>query len=184
MKLFRLSVLLFIAISSAAANAQIGFYGKVDSTRVSAGNPNYEPTGWYVGPGAGVYYDFLRSGPIAIGGDLRGNLAWGNQQKYRSALFGLRLAVRVPGLRITPYVQCSVGAGGASHNLIGNSGTAYTTKLQSLVIGGVDYAVASHLELRVIEAGYGKMSGVGSGPGPAPASSLFTLSSGLVLRFP
>jgi hypothetical protein len=184
LKILWLALLLYIATTASSANAQLGIYGKFDTTHVSAGDPNYESTAWYFGPGAGIYYDFLRVGPISLGADLRGDLLWGNHQKYRSALFGIRLAAKAPLLPIRPYVQGSAGAGGASHTGFNGSGTFYSNKFQYQVLGGMDYTIIPHIDLRLVEAGFGRMSGIGSGPGPAPASTLFVVSSGLVLRFP
>ncbi|MGA7833303.1 MAG: hypothetical protein WCA21_20300 [Terracidiphilus sp.] len=185
MKLRWLTILLALAPFSASAHAQIGVYGAFNSVRLTASivGSSAQTTAWYSGAGAGVYYNFVKMGPIALGADLRGNLLSGNQQKYRSALFGLRLAAKPPVLPIRPYVQASIGAGGASHSGLNGVGTIYSDKFQYLVAGGVEYTVVPHVDFRVVEVGYGRMTGISSG-GTAPVATLFSISSGLVLRFP
>jgi hypothetical protein len=184
MKLRWLTVLLALAISSIAAHAQIGVYGTFNSVRLTASSigSSVQTTAWYGGAGAGIYYNFLHMGPIALGADLRGDLLTGNQQKYRSALFGLRLAANPPLLPIRPYVQASVGAGGASHSGLNGVGTIYSEKFQYLVAGGVDYTLVPHVDFRVVEVGYGRMTGISSG-GTVPTSTLVSVSTGLVVRF-
>jgi hypothetical protein len=184
MKLRWLSVLLGIAIYSASAHAQIGVYGTFDSVRLTASSvgSTAQTTTWYNGAGAGIYYNFLHMGPIALGADLRGNLLTGSQQKYRSALFGLRLAAKPPLLPVRPYVQASIGTGGASHSGLNGVGTIYSDKFQYLVAGGVDYTLVPHVDFRLVEVGYGRMTGISSGS-PAPTSTLVSISTGLVVRF-
>jgi hypothetical protein len=185
MKLRWLTILLALATFSASAHAQIGIYGAFNTvhlnnaTSVGISTPT---AAWYTGAEAGVYYDFLHMGPIALGADLRGNLLSGNQQKYRSALFGLRLAANPPVLPIRPYVQASIGVGGASHSGLYGVGTIYSDKFQYLVAGGLDYTLVPHVDFRVVEVGYGRMSGVSSG-GSAPTATLVSVSTGLVVRF-
>jgi hypothetical protein len=188
MKLRWLAIFLGIAISSAPTHAQVGVYGKFDSVRLTATSvgSSTQATTWFEGPGVGVYYDFLQLGPIAIGADLRGDLGWGSQQRYRSALFGLRLVVKPPLLPIRPYIQGSVGAGGSRYDtapISGDTSYTYSTKFQYQVAAGLDYTLLPHLDLRAAEFEYGRMSGISSGV-TAPVATIFTLSAGLVVRFP
>jgi hypothetical protein len=184
MKLRWLTVLLALAINTAYAHAQIGIYGAFNTVRLNASSVSIsaQTAAWYTGAEAGVYYNFLHMGPVALGADLRGDLLTGNQQKYRSALFGLRLAANPPLLPIRPYVQASIGAGGASHSGLNGAGTIYSEKFQYLVAGGVDYTLVPHVDFRVVEVGYGRMTGISSG-GTAPTSTLVSVSTGLVVRF-
>lgn len=181
MKLHRLILFLATAILTTTAHAQVGIYGIFDSTHVSTSN-SVDPTAWYEGIGAGTYYDFLHFGPVGIGADLRGNLLFGGQQKYRSALFGIRLSVKPPVIPIKPYIQGSVGVGGASQSGFHGGAPTYNNKFQYEIFGGADLTVAPHLDWRVAELGYGRMTGTGSGYPPS-ADHLFTVDSGLVLRF-
>ena len=183
MKLRWLTILIGIVISLAPAQAQVGIYGNFNSTRVNATNSaNTQTTNWYNGVGAGVYYDFFHMGPLALGADLRGSRLSGNQQNYHDGLFGLRLAANPPVLPIRPYVQASIGAGGASHSGLHGSGKIYSNKFQYQVLAGVDYTLIPHLDLRLAELGYGRMTGVSDGI-TNPDSTLFSISSGLVVRF-
>ena len=145
MKLRALALLLAVVVSSTSAIAQVGIYGKFDVTRLSTGTSNASETpGWYEGGGLGVYYDFIHLGPVGFGADLRGNLLTGNQQKFRSALFGLRLAIKPPILPIRPYVQGSAGIGGGTHGGLANAGSIYSNKFEYQVLGGLDYAFFPH----------------------------------------
>lgn len=184
MRLRWLALLLGVVVSSAPAFAQVGIYGEFDATRLSTGTTNvFETPGWYEGGGAGIYYDFIHLGPIGFGADLHGNLLSGNQEKFRSLLGGLRLVIKPPILPIRPYVQGSIGVGGATHGGLANAGSIYTNKLEYQVLGGLDYTFFPHLDWRVAEAGYGRITGISSGASASPVN-LFTIGSGVVLRFP
>jgi hypothetical protein len=170
--------------AAASAPAQIGIYGSFDGTHLTnSSSSTFETPGWYYGGGLGIYDDFAHFGPVGLGADLRGNLLSGNGQKYRSGLIGLRLAVKPPLLPIRPYVQGSIGVGGPTHSGLQGSGTIYDNKSQYQVVGGVDFTFLPHLDWRVAEFGYGRLTGISSG-GVAPASNLFLIGTGLVVRLP
>lgn len=182
MRLRSLIALLGLASASFAAHAQVGIYGNFSAIHFT--DNNQHTTTWFYGPGVGVYYNFLHAGPIALGADVRGNYLVGDQQKYRSALVGLRLAVNPPLLPIRPYVQGSIGGGGARYNstaIVTNP--TFSTKFQYQVAGGLDLTIFPHIDFRIAEVAYGKMSGV-SGGSTAPSASLVTISSGIVFRLP
>jgi hypothetical protein len=181
---------LFLALTgfipSLSAPGQIGIYGKLDITRVSLSSQNHEnfqSTGWFYGPGAGIYYDFLHLGPVSVGADVRGSYQFSDPNKYRSVLAGARLAVKPPVLPIKPYVQASVGLAGSSTPKIGNNPTSFSNKFAYEVVGGADVTIFPAVDWRVVELGYGRVSAVSSFPG-TPANSLFLLSTGIVLRLP
>lgn len=179
-----LALFLGVVVSCASAMAQLGIYGKFDATRLSTGSANSSETpGWYDGGSLGVYYDFIHLGPIGFGADVRGNLLTGNQQKFRSALFGLRLVIKPPILPIRPYIQGSAGIGGGTHGNLSNAGSIYSNKLEYQVLGGLDYTLFPHLDWRVAEAGWGRITGISSGSSAAP-DNVFTLGTGIVLRIP
>jgi hypothetical protein len=184
MNLRSLIITLAIALSTITTHAQVGIYGKLDinhfSGSIVAGVP--AASTWYYGPGVGVYYDFLHLGPVSLGADLRGDLLYGSQSKYRSALFGLRLAAKPPLLPIRPYIQGSVGAGGPRYTGplgAGINPPGYSTKFQYQIAGGVDFTLLPHLDLRAAEIGYGRMTGINE-----PVTTMLTISTGLVFRFP
>ncbi len=112
MKLRCVIALLFL-LSPFALHAQFAIYGNLDATHDSFSNSSTKV--WLVGPNVGAYYNFVHAGPLAAGVDVRGNLLFGDQYKYRSALVGIRLAVKPPILPIRPYAQFSVGVGGARY---------------------------------------------------------------------
>ena len=174
------ALLFCVAGLLASASAQGGIYGKLNLNRFN--NQNNNTSTWFYGPGFGVYYDFMHAGPISLGGDLRGDFLWGDQQKYRSILVGARLAVKPPVLPIKPYVQASVGTGGTKASSSTLS-TSYSNKFQYQILGGVDVTMLPRIDLRLLEVGYGHMSGVGGGPS-APASTMVNISTGIVIRLP
>jgi hypothetical protein len=182
MKLHWLTVILFVAACGVAMDAQVAIYGRFDATHISSSETEYEPTAWYVGPGAGIYYDFIHLGPLSAGLDLRGDLLFASQQKYRSALIGARVAIKAPVLPIKPYVQVSAGSGGAKSTAPSLLATHYNNKFQYQIAGGVDFTILPHIDFRVAELAYGRMAGISSGL-PVPASNLFVASTGLVFRF-
>ena len=174
-------ILLVLAFTSAAASAQVGIYGNFATVHLTDyGGGNF----WTYGPGAGIYYDFLHFGPIRIGVDLRGNRLWGNEEDYWSGLGGVRLVVKPPVLPFRVYVQGSAGVGGvkASGNT-GNLSSSYSNKFQYDAFAGTDFTLLPHIDWRVVEVGYGRMSGT-SNSGVSNSSGVFTLSSGIVLRLP
>jgi hypothetical protein len=182
MRLHLQGILLTLAFSTVAASAQVGIYGNFATVHLT--NNNGGASFWSYGPGAGVYYDFLHFGPIRIGADLRGNRLWGNEEDYWSGLGGVRLVVKPPVLPFRVYVQGSAGVAGvkASGNT-GNLSNSYSNKFQYDVLGGTDFTLLPHIDWRVVELGYGRMSGV-SGGTVSSSSGVFTLSSGIVLRLP
>ncbi|CAN5435890.1 hypothetical protein BH10ACI4_BH10ACI4_19750 [soil metagenome] len=178
---------LVFLFSAATADAQVGVYGKLDLTHFT--NNTNKASEWFYGPGIGVYDNFLHVGPVQLGADLRGNYLFGSKDKYRSLLGGVRVAVKPPLLPIRPYVEGLVGMAGTKSTQSGSFNTAssvsfsstFSTKFAYQIIGGLDWTILPHLDLRVAEVGYGRVSAVSSGVNP-PSSSITTLSSGIVLR--
>jgi hypothetical protein len=76
-----------------------------------------------------------------------------------------------------------VGVGGSKYNGPSRLQTHYNSKLQYGFIGGLDYTLIPHVDLRVAEVGYLRMSGI-TGGFPAPAVNLVTVGAGIVLRLP
>ena len=165
------------ALTAASARAQLGIYGEFNATH----DPSI-PT-WYKGFTGGAYANFLKVGPVHLGLDLRGSFQAGDQYGYRNFLVGPRLEVKPPLLPIKPYIQASVGVGGNEYNGTSRLQTHYSDKLQYGFIGGLDYFLIPHVDLRVAEVGYLRMSAITSGT-PAPAINLVTVGAGIVLRLP
>jgi len=164
-----------LLLCTGSAKAQLGIYGQFNTT--------HDPTisGSYKGFTAGVYDNFLNAGPIHLGVDVRGSFQSGDQHHYRDFLIGPRLQVKPPVLPIRPYVQAAIGFGGTRYTGPSTLSTHYNNKLQYGVIGGLDYTVLPHLDLRIPELGYLRESGV-SGGANAPKVNLFSLGFGLVIR--
>lgn len=183
----RRSILLLLLLSSTLiAKAQIGVYGKLDAVHF---NNNVNQTSeWFYGPGVGIYDSFLHLGPISLGADLRGNYLSGADDTYRSVLGGVRVAAKPPLLPLRPYVEGLVGVAGTKSNQSGSFSTAtsvsfsrsFGTKFAYEVLGGVDFTILPHLDLRLAEVGYGRISPVSSGS--SASSSVLSLSSGVVFR--
>ena len=77
-----------------------------------------------------------------------------------------------------------MGAGGARYDAAPISGATnytYSTKFQYQVLAGLDYNLMRHLDARLAEVGYGRMSGISSNINAADAT-LFTISAGLVFK--
>ncbi|GGA60255.1 hypothetical protein GCM10011507_09770 [Edaphobacter acidisoli] len=179
MRLRFLVLLAFFALATASSPAQLGIYGNFDATHLT----NNQSLTWLYGPNFGAYYNFIHAGPIAAGLDARGNFLFGNHLKYRSGLVGVRVAINPPVLPIKPYAQFSVGGGAVRPDSSGSIQTHYTTKFQYGVFGGADITVLPHVDFRLIEVGYARMTGINGGP-VAPATSLVTIGSGIVIRLP
>jgi hypothetical protein len=160
-----------------SAKAQLGIYGEFNAT--------HDPSvpAWYKGFTGGAYANFLKAGPIHLGLDLRGSFGDGDQYGYRNFLVGPRFEVKPPLLPIKPYIQASVGVGGNEYNGTSRLQTHYSDKLQYGFIGGLDYVLIPHVDLRVAEVGYLRMSAITSGT-PAPAINLVSVGAGIVLRLP
>ena len=165
------------ALAAGSAKAQLGIYGEFNAT--------HDPSvpAWYKGFAGGVYGNFLKAGPVHLGLDLRGSFQAGDQYGYRNFLVGPRLEIKPPLLPIKPYIQASVGVGGNEYNGTSRLQTHYSSKLQYGFIAGLDYVLIPHLDLRLAEVGYLRMSAITSGP-PAPAINLVTVGAGIVLRLP
>ncbi|HEY5329867.1 MAG TPA: outer membrane beta-barrel protein [Acidobacteriaceae bacterium] len=183
--------ILVVLLCAASARAQFAVYGMGSAGRLSRFNSIYATTGpvptlnsagnfWAYGGTAGIYDDFLKLGPIKLGGDVRGfierssnsNNTYGNQ--LRGGLIGLRLALHAPLVPVKPYIQAEIG--GASTNYGQNSSNtgnfAYQVQL------GADFTIFPHVDLRA-EYGLGQLLGVlGSNN-----SNMQQLGAGLALRF-
>ena len=169
------ALFVLFVVAAGSAKAQLAIYGEFNAT--------HDPTvaNWYRGFTAGAYDDFLHAGPVGVGLDLRGAYATNSPYAYRSFLIGPRLDVKTPLFPLRPYIQASVGVGGSEYNGTSALQTHFSDKLQYGFIGGVDYVLIPHIELRVAEVEYLRMSPVTSGA-PAAAINLVTVGAGLVVR--
>jgi hypothetical protein len=182
---------LAVLICATSARAQFAVYGMGSAGGLSGFNSIYATSGsnpgvnsagnfWAYGGTAGIYDDFLKLGPIKLGGDVRGfiqhssnsNNTYGNQ--LRGGLIGLRLALHAPLLPAKPYIQAEVG--GASTNYGQNSSNTGNFAYQ--VQFGADFTIFPHIDLRA-EYGVGQLLGIlGSN-----RNTMQQAGAGLAIRF-
>lgn len=193
LRLFATAVLVLL-LSSAAAHAQIGVYMNPVAIRVS--NSVKDTSGFsFLGPTStsqvmfgyslGGYDDFFHSGKLGAGIDMRLQDLHANGAMLRDFFLGVRVSGTPWERPIKPYVQASVGVTTTKPR----ESTVHTSKGAYLVMAGADYTLAKHVDLRMIEIGYGSLTTVSSatigagGNTSFPASKMVTFSSGLVFRF-
>ena len=149
---FRKAVLLLLVAvaiaTSVSAHAQVGVYGMFTVDRLSnivssplplnsaasafARKDTVDPLG---GTG-GVYYDFLKLGPVKLGADLRGSILSTKRGAYinfngpgariYSVLGGVRASFHTPVKSLKPYIQGSVGLGRSDYGLSNTTSTVLT----------------------------------------------------------
>jgi hypothetical protein len=138
----------------------------------------------FYGADIGGYVNFFHAQKYDAGIDLRDIIVSGNGARLNSFLVGGRLAVKPIAEKFKPYVQVSVGAGRSKppHSPI------HLTRLQYGIYGGLDYTLSKHVDFRAFELGYGSVSTINSGNFNGltsfSASSMFSVSTGLVFRIP
>jgi hypothetical protein len=212
--IFRKAVLFLAAAAASAtiAHAQLGVYGTVTVNRLSGqqSSPlapaNADPAdcmGLFapscevnnsvdpIGGGVGIYYDFLKLGPVKLGADLRGTITNGNQgaethfrgqgTRIGSALGGIRVSFHTPIPIIKPYVQGSVGLGRSDYGLSSTPPVVVHNNLQYEGFAGVDLKILPIMDFRVVEVGYGALNSFGTGSHTYPIG---TISSGVVFHLP
>jgi hypothetical protein len=197
--ILRKAVLLVAAAiaTTAIAHAQLGVYGTVSVNRLSGiqGSPN--ATGQVnnsvdpVGGGAGVYYDFMKLGPVRLGADLRGTITDSKQGAYTTArgsgtriysgLGGIRAVFHTPFVPLKPYIQASAGIGRSDYGLFTNGLVVVHNNLQYEGFAGVDYKLLPVMDFRVVELGYGALTSFGTTGHTYPIG---TISSGIVFHLP
>jgi hypothetical protein len=179
-----LAVLVGMAIPCGSSQAQVGIYATFTGDRRHVTNVLYSPpagsdnteTAWPYGTTIGLYDDG-KFGPIRFGPDLRGEFVRGSFTG-NSVLFGLHLAVKTAALPIRPYIQGSLGAAHFSNSGLNTSSTNFEYR----IAGGLDYTLLPHLDWRVIEVGRGALVDYSFGSGVNQTNSLYTFSTGLVIR--
>jgi opacity protein-like surface antigen len=195
MKLRYLAPVVVLALTTVAAHAQagVGLYLNPIAIRASnsvqdSGPFNFYPPGStsqvLYGYNLGGYYDFFHSGSLNAGFDMRFSDLHANNAMLRNFLVGARFSDKPFTLPFRPYVEAAVGTGTTK----APDSTIHRTKLNYAIYAGLDYALASHVDFRAIEIGYGSLTTAStstiaaSGP-TIPASNLVSFSSGLVFRF-
>jgi opacity protein-like surface antigen len=193
LRLFATAVLA-VLFSSAVAHAQIGVYMNPVAIRVSNSVKDTGPFAFLgqnstsqvlFGYSLGGYDDFFHSGKLGAGIDMRLQDLHANNAMLRDFFLGVRVSGTPWERPIKPYIGASVGVTTTKPP----ESTVHTTKGAYLIMAGADYTLARHVDLRMIEVGYGSLTTVSSatvgtgGNRVIPASKMLTFSSGLVFRF-
>jgi len=131
-------------------------------------------------PGGGVTVNFLRLPVLKLGVDVRGSHHTGTNGA-NTALAGLKLTVKPPAFRASPYLQGSAGYLGTSYNGVSGGSTPPATHSYFVteLLAGIDLPLLSILDLRLIEIGGGHALNSAGGSKP----TFLTIGSGLVLHF-
>jgi hypothetical protein len=200
MKLRYLASVVLIVLTTVAAHAQtqtqgnFGLYLNPIAVRASNSVADTGPFAFLgqnsksqvlYGYNLGGFYDFYHSGSLSTGFEMRFDDLHANNAMLKEFLVGIRVAGQPFQRPFKPYLQASIGDGSTK----APNSTVHIGKVNYAIFGGVDYALARHVDFRVIEVGYGSLktvssATVGAGGNIAiPASTLLHFSSGLVFRF-
>jgi len=186
---------LVLALPMAAHSQMVAVYATVSPSHLSnvESGAVYTVTGyneqtasyWSTGFGGGVTLSAVPVGPVRIGFDFRGSTKPGSTG-MQSALFGVKVGIHLPALRVHPYVQASAGYLAAETTNVstpagqttGTIGGVFSNKYAAYeVMGGIDYPLVGPLDFRVVEVG------VGHGALSSYDPTFITINTGLVLHF-
>src|ERR1700679_1553584 len=138
----------------------------------------------FFGADFGAYINFFHASAFDAGIDVRDMIVTSNNANLNSFLVGARVVAKPLAEAFKPYLQLSIGAGTSKPP----TSPIHLTRLQYGLFGGLDYTLAKHVDFRVFELGYGSVSTINSGNFNGtisfPASTLFSVSTGLVFRVP
>lgn len=184
----------FAQTASAPSAKQVGLYLNPVAMRIS-NSVKDTSTFAFLGAGDtsrlfwgvdyGAYYDFVQSGSIWVGADLRASDLHANNASIKDLLVGVRVSGQAGKSVWRPYAEAMIGGGWTKAPVSAVS----VRKVQYRIYGGLDRPIANHVDLRAIEVGYGTLqtissATVGNGGNVAiPASGILSFSSGLVFRF-
>jgi hypothetical protein len=213
--IFRKAVLFLAAVAVAttvSAQAQVGVYGMFTVDRLSniASSPlplppnstapafarsnSVDPLG---GTG-GVYYDFMKLGPVRLGADLRGSILTTKRGAYinfngpgariYSVLGGVRGSFQTPVKSLKPYLQISAGLGRSDYGLYSGR-PASSQPLPNIIysnfqyegLAGLDIKLLPIMDWRVAEFGYGGLDPFGTNSHNYPIKQV---SMGFVFHLP
>jgi hypothetical protein len=199
---FRNAVLLLASVAvatSVSAHAQVGVYGMFTVDRLSniqsspllpSPAPRVDPVNPLGGTG-GVYYDFLKLGPIKLGADLRGSILTtkrgayvtnnGGGTRIYSALGGVRGVFHTPFAPLKPYVELSAGLGRSDYGLFTNGAVVLHNNFQYEGLAGLDIKLLPIMDWRVAEFGYGGLDPFGANSHNYPIKQV---SMGFVFHLP
>lgn len=213
--MLRKAVLLLAAVAAAisvSAQAQVGVYGMFTADRLSniASSPLPLPpnssgaafaranTVDPLGGTGGVYYDFMKLGPVKLGADLRGSILTTKRGAYvnfngpggriYSVLGGVRGVFQTPVKSLKPYLQISAGLGRSDYGLY-TGRPASTQPLPNVInnnfqyegFAGLDIKLLPIFDWRVAEFGYGGLDPFGTYSHNYPIKQV---SMGFVIHLP
>jgi hypothetical protein len=209
--ILRKAVLFLAAVAVAttvSAQAQVGVYGMFTVDRLSniASSPLLPPnsidrafaranTVDPLGGTGGVYYDFMKLGPVKLGADLRGSILTTKRGAYLSfngpgariysVLGGVRGSFQTPVKSLKPYLQVSAGLGRSDYGLFSSSSgsgpNAIYNNFQYEGLAGLDIKLLPILDWRVAEFGYGGLDPFGTNSHNYPIKQV---SMGFVFHLP
>jgi hypothetical protein len=187
--IFRKAVLFLAAVAvatTASAHAQLGVYGEFTVNRLGniASSPlpplSTDPSDARLntvdplGGTGGIYYDFLKFGPVKLGADLRGSILTtkrgayvhfnGQGARIYSTLGGVRAAFHTKYAPLKPYIQLSAGLGRSDYGLItpNNGQVVIHNNFEYEGLAGLDIKLLPVVDWRVAEFGYGGLDPFGS----------------------
>src|ERR1700761_6235479 len=213
--MLRKAVLLLAAVAvvtTVSAQAQIGVYSMFTVDRLSdiASSPLPPPpnssgpafaranTVDPLGGTGGVYYDFMKLGPVKLGADVRGSILTTKRGAYinfngpgahiYSVLGGVRGSFQTPVKSLKPYLQISMGLGRSDYGLYSGR-PASTQPLPNIIynnfqyegLAGLDIKLLPILDWRVAEFGYGGLDPFGTYSHNYPIKQV---SMGFVVHLP
>jgi hypothetical protein len=194
------------AVATASAHAQLGVYGEFTVDRLSniASSPlpqissplanaranTVDP----IGGTGGVYYDFMKLGPVKLGADLRGTILTtkrgayvnfnGSGARIYSALGGVRAVFKTPFVPLKPYIQGSAGLGRSDYGLSNTTSTGQVILYNNFEyegLAGLDIKLLPIMDWRVAEFGYGGLNPFGNNSHNYPIKQV---SMGFVFHLP
>jgi hypothetical protein len=138
----------------------------------------------FYGVSFGGYYDAVRGKRFDVGIDIRDQLVHGNSASLNSFLLGPRVAYKPENFAYRPYIQLSAGEGRSRPA----TNPAHLNRVAYEIFAGLDRPIAKHVDLRIIEVGYGAVSTINSSNfgfnTTFSASHVLDFSTGFVFRIP
>jgi hypothetical protein len=197
MKLRSLIVALAVTFAAAAfhapLHAQTGLYLNPLAMRISNSTADHgtfaflgqnSTSQMFWGPQFGAYYDFKTPYAFKAGLDMRDSIMHGSGAFLNNFLVGLRISGKPFKRPFKPYLEPMVG--------VGTSRAPFTairvSKGEYGVYAGIDYETHHHVDFRLVEVGYSSLITASSetigGSDIIPSADIFSVSTGLIFRFP
>jgi hypothetical protein len=188
------SIWILLTGAAAARGQLLAVYGTFSPTQISniatgnttGLNSTYTTSSyWATGVGGGATLRLLHIAGVGVGLDLRGSTRPGTQGAD-TGMGGIKLSVKPPLAPIRVYVEAAGGyvgtratvtTGPASGNTATDEFAAYE------ILGGIDYTLLPHLDLRLVEVGGGKGYPIVSVNNGIPTMSFMTINTGVVVHF-